>query len=136
MLGIRLSHGFIYGTAPFFAPPCFASNRRRKFFNRAANRQPACKYGSHGSFNKKPSARDGLCTCDRCLRHLFLLAWPGLRLSGITFALSPALLRSASFRLAGRPCFFRRSLNASSASSWNDFIFSEASNRSSCQVSS
>lgn len=40
-----------------------------------------------------------------------------LRLSGITFAVSPALLRNASFKLAGRPCFFSRSLNASSASS-------------------
>ena len=32
-------------------------------------------------------------------------------------AVTPALLRSASFRLAGWPCFFSRSANASSASS-------------------
>src|SRR6185312_6009203 len=57
-------------------------------------------------------------------------------LSGMTFAVCPALLRRASFRLAGRPCFFNRSLKASSASSWNDFMLSAASNRSSCQVSS
>ena len=41
-------------------------------------------------------------------------------LSGITFADTPAaraLFLSASFRSIGMPCFFRRSANASSASS-------------------
>lgn len=46
MLDIQSSHGFIHGTASFFARPRFDTNCRRKFFNRAANRQPACKYGS------------------------------------------------------------------------------------------
>jgi len=54
MLDIQSRHGFIHGTAPFFARPLARlSSRRRKFFNHTANRQPACKYGSHGSFNKK-----------------------------------------------------------------------------------
>jgi hypothetical protein len=46
------------------------------------------------------------------------------------------LSRNAVFRSVGRPCFFNKSLNASSASSWKSIMRSRASRSSSCHVQS
>jgi hypothetical protein len=54
------------------------------------------------------------------------------RLGSVFFTLS----RNAVFRSVGRPCFFNKSLKASSASSWKSIMRSRASRSRACHVQS